>query len=34
MTRWTDDGERRFSIAARPLLPHDEAICPELGGGA
>jgi hypothetical protein len=34
MTRWTDDGVRRFSVAARPLLPHDEALCPELGGGA
>ena len=31
-TLWTDDGERRFSVHARPLLPGDEAICPELFG--
>lgn len=31
-TLWTDDGERRFRVLARPLLPHDEAICPELAG--
>lgn len=29
-TQWTDDGERRFSVLARPLLPHDEHTCPEL----
>ena len=29
-TLWTDDGERRFSIAARPLLPHEDRVCPEL----
>ena len=32
MTRWTDDGERRFSVQARPLLPGEEATCPELFG--
>lgn len=31
-TLWTDDGERRFTVAPRPLLPHDEAACPQLGG--
>jgi hypothetical protein len=31
-TLWTDDGDRRFSVRARPLLPHEEAICPDLGG--
>lgn len=31
-TVWTD-GDRRFSVAARPLLPHEEAACPELSGG-
>jgi hypothetical protein len=31
-TRWTDDGERLFSVLARPLLPHEEARCPALGG--
>ena len=30
-TRWTDDGERRFTVAPRPLLPHDEPACPEAG---
>lgn len=29
-TQWTDDGERRFSVLPRPLLPHDEHTCPEL----
>lgn len=28
-TLWTD-GEGRFSIGARPLLPHEERICPEV----
>lgn len=30
-SRWTDDGERRFSVAPRPLLPHEEAACPDAG---
>ncbi len=30
-TRWTDDGERRFTVAARPLLPHEDPTCPEAG---
>jgi hypothetical protein len=33
MTRWTDDGERRFSIMARPVLPHEQPVCPDLFGG-
>lgn len=31
-TLWTDDGERRFSVTPRPLLPHEETACPQLGG--
>jgi hypothetical protein len=31
-TRWTDDGERRFSVQARPLLPGDEVACLEVIG--
>ena len=31
-TLWTDAGGRRFSIGARPLLPHEEPICPEIDG--
>lgn len=31
-TLWTDDGERRFSVAVRPLLPHEEAVCPPVAG--
>ncbi len=27
---WSDDGERRFSVAVRPLLPHEAPTCPEL----
>ena len=33
-TVWSDDGERRFSVLPRPLLPHEAAECPELMGGA
>lgn len=29
-TLWTDDGDRRFSVGVRPLLPHEEHVCPEL----
>ena len=34
MTLWTDDGGRRFSVMARPVLPHEDPACPELAGGA
>ena len=34
MTLWTDDGERRFSVMARPVLPHEDPACPQLAGGA
>jgi hypothetical protein len=34
LTLWTDDGTRRFSVAARPVLPYEDPACPELGGGA
>ena len=32
MTLWTDDGERRFSVMARPVLPFEDPACPELAG--
>ena len=31
MTTWTDDGDRRFSVLARPVLPHEDPACPKLG---
>jgi hypothetical protein len=34
MTTWTTDGEDRWSVRARPLLPHEERVCPELFGAA
>ena len=34
MTLWTTDGEDRFRVSARPVLPHEEAACPELAGAA
>ena len=34
MTLWTDDGERRFSVKVRPVLPHEDPACPVLAGGA
>jgi hypothetical protein len=33
MTLWTDDGDRRFSIMARPLLPYEEPVCPDPAAG-
>ncbi len=32
MTLWTDDGQRRFMVRARPLLPGEAATCPEPPG--
>jgi hypothetical protein len=32
-TLWTDGGDRRFSIGVRPLLPHEERLCPEVDAG-
>jgi hypothetical protein len=32
-TLWTTDGENRFMVMARPLLPGDEATCPEVPAG-
>ncbi len=32
MTRWTDDGDRRFTVLARPVLPHEDPGCPDLDG--
>jgi hypothetical protein len=29
-TLWTTDGDTRFRVLARPLLPHEERTCPEL----
>ncbi len=34
MTLWTTDGENRFSVTARPLLPHEDRACPDLIGAA
>ena len=34
MTLWVpaDDAEARFTVAPRPILPHEEASCPEVTG--
>jgi hypothetical protein len=32
-TLWTDGGERRVAIGVRPLLPHEERVCPEVDAG-
>ena len=32
-TVWTDGGDRRFAIGVRPLLPHEDRICPEVDAG-
>lgn len=29
-TLWTDGGDGRYAIGVRPLLPHEEPVCPEL----
>jgi hypothetical protein len=29
-TLWTTDGQTRYRVLARPLLPHEERSCPEL----
>lgn len=34
MTRWTDGGDRRFTVLARPVLPHEDPACPDLDGAA
>ena len=34
MTLWSTDGENRFSVTARPLLPYEDPACPDLVGGA
>ena len=34
MTLWTTDGDDRFSVTARPVLPHEEPVCPALIGAA
>jgi hypothetical protein len=34
MTLWTTDGENRFSVSARPVLPHEDPACPSLGDAA
>jgi hypothetical protein len=31
---WTSDGENRFTVVPRPLLPGDEPVCPEEFGPA
>lgn len=32
LTRWTTDGDDRWSVLPRPLLPHEERTCPEIVG--
>ena len=32
VTVWTSDGDDRWSVRARPLLPHEEATCPDPAG--
>lgn len=32
-TLWTDGGDRRYSIGVRPLLPHEERVCPQVDAG-
>ncbi len=34
MTLWTTDGENRFRVTARPVLPHEDPACPDLLGAA
>lgn len=34
LTLWTTDGENRFSVMARPVLPHEDPACPDLTGAA
>jgi hypothetical protein len=33
-TRWSVDGEKLYAVSPRPLLPYEEASCPELAPGA
>ena len=28
-TLWTSDGDNRFTVASRPLLPGEETACPQ-----
>ncbi len=32
ITPWTTDGENRYSVMVRPLLPYEEVACPDAGG--
>lgn len=32
-TQWSDDGERRFTVLARPLLPGEDGDCGDVTGG-
>lgn len=34
LTRWSVDGASLYAVTPRPLLPYEEPICPDLGGGA
>jgi hypothetical protein len=34
MTLWTTDGDDRFRVTARPVLPHEDPACPALIGAA
>jgi hypothetical protein len=34
LTLWTTDGENRFSVIGRPVLPYEDPACPDLTGAA
>jgi hypothetical protein len=34
ITLWTTDGDDRFRVTARPVLPHEDPACPDLIGAA
>jgi hypothetical protein len=34
MTLWTTDGDDRFRVTPRPVLPHEHPACPDLAGAA
>lgn len=34
MTLWSTDGDDRWRVLARPILPHEEVACPSLEGAA
>ncbi len=32
ISQWTTDGDDRYTVIVRPLLPHEEVACPEPAG--